>query len=283
MRLALIIFSIILPLLTGAYMSDSRKVDTHKPVSSSNIIDLRERTKSSIDDSSEIHPQVALSPIDSIPDFDIPNPLFQLEISACGNQSGNANLRVGDSVIGIISAGTIVDLTGSVSGEWVEVLGVHWPIGENYSITGAGWIHKCWVTPESMVTVEPENDSQTKPLGLLSRRGGRSFRSASRPRKSYMQSTGELAGYVGRDLVDYALLYPRIAAYQLFWNFATDSRGGPVSSSASGSYSTFRDQEVSSQLYPDLHRIHPQIIDRLGIVPGEPLMPWQQTLLKEHL
>lgn len=230
-------------------------------------------------------------------------PSFSLEISHCADQPGNANLHNGDQVIGIISSGTTVNLTGNVEGEWVEVSGSHWPTGENHPTTGTGWIHQCWVSPESMVSIEPD---PTEPLGLLaSHRRGRSFRSASPPRKSYVQSTSELAGYVGRDLYNYALLYPRIAAYQSFWNFATDS--SPSSYSAPVPQSSYHPIEVNAQMidlspgayqelaqpnsqrsyqppnapvYPDMHHIHPKMIERLGIVPGKPLMPWQQTLLR---
>lgn len=92
-------------------------------------------------------PQYAIAPPSPTargPDPVEPEPEFQLAINTCGSQAGNANLRVGDDVIGIISAGTVVDLTGNVSGEWIEVSGAHWPIGANHPINGAGWIHECW-------------------------------------------------------------------------------------------------------------------------------------------
>ena len=153
------------------------------------------------------------SPTVPTPDPVEPEPSFQLVISQCGNQTGNANLRSGDDVIGIISSGTIVDLTGKTSGEWVEVSGSHWPTGENHPATGTGWIHECWLSPDSVMVVEP--DPQIEPLGLLGRRHrSQSFRSSlSRPRKSYPQSTGELARYVRRDLYDYSLLSARVGTY----------------------------------------------------------------------
>ena len=57
-------------------------------------------------------------------------------MSQCGTQAGNANLRAGDDVIGIISSGTVVDLTGKTSGEWLEVSGGYWPTGVLHSIDG---------------------------------------------------------------------------------------------------------------------------------------------------
>ena len=158
---------------------------------------------------------------------DISEPSFQFVIQSCGSQAGNANLRAGSDVIGIISAGTVVDLTGNVSGEWIEVFGSYWPTGADHPTTDPGWVHNCWLSPEVMVIPEPR--PETESLGLLGRRrakqsSGKLLRPHSQrsPGKRYIQSTGELAGYVGRDIYDYALLYPRITAYQSFWNFVTE-------------------------------------------------------------
>ena len=174
-----------------------------------------------IPNSIDIQPQPPPSTVD------ISEPSFQFVIQACGSQTGNANLRAGSDVIGIISAGTVIDLTGNVSGDWIEVFGTYWPTGAEHPTTGPGWVHNCWLSPEVMVIPDPALEAE--PLGLLSyRRARRSSRDLSRTgsklglSKRYVQSTGEVAGYVGRDLYDYALLYPRISAYQSFWNFATD-------------------------------------------------------------
>ena len=174
-----------------------------------------------ISTSIDIQPQPPPSTID------ISEPSFQFVIQSCGSQAGNANLRVGSDVIGIISAGTVVELTGNVSGDWIEVFGPYWPTGADHPTTGPGWVHNCWLSPEVMVIPDPSLESE--PLGLLSRRrarrsSGELSRTGSRPSpgKRYVQSTEELAGYVGRDIYDYALLYLRIAAYQSFWNFATE-------------------------------------------------------------
>ena len=201
-------------------------------------------------------------------------PTFQLVINACGAQSGNANLRVGDNVIGVISKGTTVDLTGNVSGEWVEVSGSHWPTGTDERTTGTGWIHGCWISPESVVTVE--SDPQTEALGLLgSRRRGRSFRSSvSRPRKSYIQSTSELAGYVGRDMYDYALLSARVGAYRSFWNFATE---GPQSS-ASATYQP----APTVPIVPILQAVVEPPIPLQPVIQSAPVVPLQRSDAKSY-
>ena len=82
-----------------------------------------------------------------VPDSVEPKSSFQLVINVCGNRAGNANLRAGEDVIGIISSGTVVNLTGKTSGEWVEVSGAYWPTGAEHPTTGTGWVHKCWMTP----------------------------------------------------------------------------------------------------------------------------------------
>ena len=107
-------------------------------------------------------------------------------------------------MIEIILSGTIVNLTGKTLVEWVEVSGSHWPTGENHPATRTGWIHECRLSPDSVMVVEL--DPHTEPIGLfLSRCRGRSFRMVSRLCKSYFQSTGDLAGYVGRDMYEYLL------------------------------------------------------------------------------
>ena len=300
MRLLLLLSAVISPILVTTSIVDRQnevaQTYNQSTVRRSQNIEIAPSTESAI---------AALSPTISTP-TPTSAPSFPLEISHCASQPGNANLHNGDQVIGIISSGTTVNLTGNVVGEWVEVSGSHWPTGANRPTTGTGWIHQCWVSPESMVSLESD---PAEPLGLLvSRRRGRSFRSASLPRRSYMQSTGELVEYVGRDLYNYALLYPRIAAYQSFWNYATDSSPSYYSTPVpQSSYypsqvdaqvidlSPGADQELAytnsqhsyqppnAPVYPDMHHIHPKMIERLGIVPGEPLMPWQQTLLRGNL
>ena len=99
-------------------------------------------------------------------------PSFQLVISQCGTQSGNANLRAGDDVIGVISKRTTVDLTGKTSGEWVAGSGSYWPTGADHPATGTRWIHECWLSPDSVTVVE--SDPQAEPLGLFRSRRRRS-------------------------------------------------------------------------------------------------------------
>ena len=69
----------------------------------------------------------------------------KLTISSCNGQPGNANFRAGNEVIGIISSGTVVELTGEESGEWVEAIAAYWPTNRAIRETGKFWINRCWL------------------------------------------------------------------------------------------------------------------------------------------
>ena len=69
---------------------------------------------------------------------------LQVTIQACNGKPGHANFWAGDQTVGIISSGTVVELTGKESGEWVEAIAVYWPNDKTIQQTGKFWIHRCW-------------------------------------------------------------------------------------------------------------------------------------------